>query len=222
MTKILTSLFTSAVLLLCCFVSADAGSLTIDPGQPTFSPSGSFFGNSISAHVVNGTLLQIFGSTNIIVTPGGSATISVSGNYSANAGDMVSYFYNFGINLDSTVPVDFTLQATANTPLGPLTVTQNGIVMQGNNQYTGMGQSAVAPFSFNGTYTASLTFDFGSQAKAESFVNGSVANNLFLSIPTDGLEFQLAPNAVPEPSVFVYVGLGLGALLLVARRRRLA
>jgi hypothetical protein len=222
MTKILTSFLASIALLLFCSESANAGTLTIDPGQPTFSPSGAFSGNSITAHVVNGNLLQIFGSTNITVTPDGSATISVSGNYSANAGDMVSYFYNFGINLDSTVPVDFTLQATANTPLGPITVMENGIVMQGNNQYSGMGQSMVAPFSFNGTYTASLTFDFGSQAKAESFVNGSVTNNLFLSIPTDGLQFQLAPNAVPEPSTFAYVGFGLGALLLVARRRRLA
>ena len=79
------------------------------------------------------------------MTPNGSATISVSGNYSANAGDIVSYFYNFGINLDSPIPVSFTLQATANTPLGPITVSQNGAVLPGDNQYTGMGQSNPAP-----------------------------------------------------------------------------
>ena len=63
MTKILTSLFTSAALLVFCSVSADAGTLTIDPGQPSFSPSDAFSNNSITAHVINGNLLQIFGST---------------------------------------------------------------------------------------------------------------------------------------------------------------
>lgn len=218
MTKLLSSLLGTAVVLLCS-LSANAGTLTIDPGQPTFTPGGAFSNNTVAAQIVNGNLLQIFGATNIAVTPGGSATISVSGTFNANAGDFVSFFYNFGINLSSAVPVNFTLQATASTPLGPITATQSGMVMQGDHQYTGMGQTASAPFGFNGTYTASLTFDFGSPTKPGNYLSGTPPNTMSMSIPTNGLEFQLAPTAVPEPSSFVYLALGLGAALLLARRR---
>jgi hypothetical protein len=221
MTKRLSSLLSSAVVLLFS-LSAHAGTIAIDPGQPTFTPGGAFSNNTIAAQVVNGNLLQIFGATNIAVTPGGSATISVTGTYNANGGDIVSFFYNFGINLSSSVPVTFTLQATANTPFGPINAMDSGSLMQGDHQYTGMGQTIPAPFSFSGTYTASLTFDFGSPAKGGSYVNGIPTNSMFLSIPTNGLEFQLAPTAVPEPSTCALVISGVGALLLIARRRHLA
>jgi hypothetical protein len=221
--KLFASLSIAAALLLFGSIGANAGTLTIDSGQPTFTPSGAFQGNSITAQVTNGNHLQIFGSTTILVTPGESATISVTGTFAANTGDLVSFFYNFGINLSSVTPVTFTLQATANTQAGPVMVSDSGVVQPGNHQYSDMGQSPSAPFPLSGTYSASLTFNFGnatSPNKIPGIVGGT--ESLALTIPQGGLDFQLAPNAIPEPSTFASVGLGLGAALLLARRRRLA
>ena len=221
--KLLTSLFAAATLFALCAIPARAGTLTINSNQPSFSPTNAFSNNTITAQIVGGNLLQIFGSTNIAITPGGSATISVSGTFSADQGYMVSFFYNFGINLTSSLPVSFTLQATANTQVGPVTVSDSGTVMPGNHQYSDMGQSAPAPIPLSGSYTASLTFNFGNAtipSKKGTTPNG--ADFLSLTIPTNGLEFQLAPTAVPEPSTYALLVLGLGAALFAIRRYRLA
>ena len=220
--KLFASTFSAAALLIVCSMPAQAGTLTIDSGQPSFSPSNAFSNNTISAQVVNGNLLQIFGSTNIAITPGGSATIFISGTFSANSGDMVSFFYDFGINLVGTVPVSFTLQATANTQLGPVQVTSNGVVTQGNHQYTDMGQSPPAPFDVSGTYNGTLTFNFGDNARPGRILAPNGASFLELSIPQNGLQFQISPDAIPEPSTYALLFSGLGAVLLIARRPRRA
>ena len=215
-------LFAAAAVLVFTQLPALAGSITIDNGQPSFSPSQSFSNNSISAQVLNGNLLQIFGATNIAVpNPGsGSATIFISGSFSASAGEMVSFFYDFTINLSSSVPVTFTLQATANTQLGPVQVSDSGVVAPGSHEYTGMGQSNPAPFDVSGTYNGSLTFDFGSATRPGRIISvAGGADSLSLSIPQNGLQFQVGPNAIPEPSTYALLFAGVGAILLITRRR---
>ena len=218
--KFFASLTTAAALLFFCSLTANGGNLTIDSGQPTFTPSGAFSNNTITAQVVGGNQLQIFGNTNIAVTPGGSAVIGVTGTFSANMGDFVSLFYNFSIDLNSSVPVTVTIAGTANTPFGPVSASDSFLLSQGFHQYSGMDQSAAAPIPLSGTYSATMTFDFGNPT-TRSHVNGVPPNSLTMSIPQNGVAFQLAPTAVPEPSTLVLAGFGLSGLFVAVKRRRL-
>lgn len=165
--------------------------------------------------------MQIFGNTDIAVTPGSSAVIGVTGSFSADMGDIVSLFYNFSVDLDSSVPVTVTIEGTANTTLGPITISNSFLLSQGFQQYSGTDQSPPAPFPLDGTYSATVTFDFGNPTILKN-PDGEVQNSLTLSIPQDGLEFQLAPTAVPEPSTFALAAFGLGGLFAAVKRRRLA
>jgi PEP-CTERM motif-containing protein len=221
MNKLSASFAAVAALLLLCSTNAGAGNLTIDPGQPTFTPNGAFSNNSITAQVVGGNQLQIFGNTNIAVTPGGQAVIGVTGNFSANMGDFVSLFYNFSIDLNSSVPVTVTIAGTANTAFGPVSASDSFVLGQGFHQYSGMNQSAAAPIPLSGSYSATMTFDFGNPTTLRH-VEGLGPNSLSMSIPQNGLAFQLAPTAVPEPSTFALAAFALGGLFVALKRRRLA
>lgn len=214
MRKYLTSLSTAAALSFLCSI-ANAGTLTLDPDQPSFTPSGVFFNNDMVAQVTGGSLVQIFGATDINITPNSSATIGVSGTFSADAGDFFSLLYNFSIDLESNLPVTVTLQGTA----GGFSISDSFTLLSGIHDYSGAKESAPAPFAFSGTYQGTITFDFGSATLAS--LDGA-SDVLTIKIPKDGLDFQLEPTVIPEPSVYALFGLGLGGLLLASLRRRLA
>jgi hypothetical protein len=218
--KLIASLTTTTALFLFSSFSLNAGSLTINPGQPSFTPGGAFSNNTISAQVVGGNLVQIFGSTNIAITPNSSASISISGNFTADPNDFLSIFYAFGINLASNIPVSYTLSGSALN--GTFTTMSSGTVLPGDHQYTGMNQTNANPLPFpvSGDYTGTLTFNFGGAPAGPFGING--VDSLTLSIPQNGLEFQVGQTAVPEPSTYALLLLGVGASVLVARRCRVA
>ncbi len=224
MDRLIASLSAAAALFFLCTIPSDAGTLTLDPGQPSFNPAAVFSNNTITAQVVGGNLVQIFGNTDIVTGEGSSATIGVTGSFSGSTGDIFSFFYNFSVNLNSSVPVQVTLQGTANTQFGPLSVNDTFTLMQGMHDYTGMKETSPAPVGLSGTYSGTITFDFlspTSQKFAQSKPRG-LANFLTLSIPQNGLDFQVAPTAIPEPSTFALAAFGFSGLLLALKRRRLA
>jgi hypothetical protein len=77
--------------------------------------------------------------------------------------------------------------------------------------------------SYGGTYLQSFGGDVAA-ARADfvsNFVTSNVYGNLHSSVrPAGEIRANLAVTAVPEPSTYVLMATGLGALGLVARRRR--
>ena len=219
MRKFLPSCTAIIALLTLCAIEANAGTLTIDPSSPSFQPSGTFSNNSITAQLVNGNLVQIFGNTDIAVTPNGFAEIFVGGTFSADSNDIFSFFYNFTANLNSAGPVEAFLQWSA----GGLTVNDQFTLTQGSHTYSGMAQSLPTPEPFSGNYDFRVTFMFAEATRPGRILAPSGGGEfLQLSIPQNGLQFQIAPDAIPEPSTYALLVSGLGAVLLIARRRRLA
>jgi hypothetical protein len=219
MRKFLLSRTAVVTLLALCAIKANAGTLTIENG-PVFDPSSYFSNNSIAAQVPNGNLVQMFGNTDIAITPGSGAIIYVQGNVSVEPTDVFSFFYNLGIDLNSSVQVSVTIYAQAFN--GAVSVGDSFVLMQGSHTYSDMGQSLPSQNSASGSYTFALNFTFANPSRPGRILAPDGEESLHISIPQDGLEFQVAPSAVPEPSTYALLFSGLGALLLVARRRRLA
>jgi hypothetical protein len=200
------------------FTSAGrAGTITITSG-PNFTPSNAFSNNTIQA-TSSGSMASIFGSTNVAITANSSASIAISGNFTANTGDVFSFFYNFSVDLNSAIPVTFTIQGTAHT-FTDFTAMDTGTLLPGSHSYSGMKQTNPAPFSFSGTFDGSLTFNFG--AAATSADGTPPIDTLFLDIPNNGLLFGASPTAVPEPSTYALISTALGLFALVSLRRKRA
>jgi hypothetical protein len=217
MGKFLGSFAIAAALLALSGIDANAGSLTIDSGQPSFSPSNAFSNNSLSAQVVGGNLVQVFGNTDIAITPGGSAMIGITGTFSAAQGDVFSFFYNFSVNLNSTGPVQVTLQGS----VGPFSINDTFTLSQGLHSYSGMKQTSPSPIALSGNYQGTATFDFTNVTNLYR-LEGAATNTMSLSIPQNGLEFQLGPTGIPEPSTYALLVFSLAISILAARRHRFA
>ena len=88
MKKITACLLLAATAALLSLASpARAGILTLDDGSPTFTPPDNFSNNTIIANtVVSGGLIDLTGKTTMTPNDGDTATIMVSGSYSAAAG----------------------------------------------------------------------------------------------------------------------------------------
>jgi hypothetical protein len=204
---------------------SQAGTLTITSG-PNFNPPGDFANTTIVA-TSDGSVIHAMGDSDVTAAPGGSASISISGNFSLAAGETFSYAYQFTIDLTSTVPVTMTVGGSAmiTSPItfnpSPIMDTQN--LQQGTHMYTGNGSvSNPFPFAISGTFQGSVTFDFAASASASAIEPQGAANTLHLTIPTNGLLFgaQSQPVQVPEPSTYALLALAFAGVGVCTLRRR--
>ena len=216
MKKLKSFSFVAASALLLAIPNSFAGTLVPGTGtQPSFSPSGPpvITANSIALQQTSPSLLKIFG--NATITPGAGAsvvTLTLTGTFTANIGDLASYAYNFNIALNSATPATFTLSLTAGA-LSTSTGTQV-VAANSNSLYSGRNQTPAAPIPNSGAFTGQLRISFAAGTTA--------TDTLVLSIPANSIDFAVAPVAIPEPSTYALAGVGLLGLLAYLRRQRSA
>ncbi len=212
-----------AALALLLSGSAFAGQLIPAASAFSFTPAGVFSNNTIQSTNVSPSLLKIFGNTTITqgATLANTVIIQLSGTFNSNLADIFSAGYNFNLSLASAAPVTFTVngfaQATiAGIPVGPETqvftrgggVTQTGAGTFAN--YTGSAASTALPAAGTGNFRVTLQFNFSAPAAGDV---------LSVTIPQNSIDISLAPTAIPEPSTYALLGVGLVGLAYSARRR---
>jgi hypothetical protein len=176
-----------------------AGTLSVTSG-PTLTPSSAFTNSTLqvqSSHNppgVNGDVIRVTGGTTI--TPGAatSASVAVSGNFSAVSGDLGSMAYSFIIDSNYNGSIDFTLTGSATVQfLGTQNFTTSGTVTRGLNQYSGKVKTPSAfPASVSGTFSATLQLNF-TPATSQQFARPSAATGA-VDLRVDQFDFQLAPT----------------------------
>ena len=176
-----------------------AGTLTVTSG-PTFTPNAAFTSNTIKIETlhtppgVTGDLVRVSGGATITPPATNSAAIDFSGNYSANTGDLFSAAYS--IVIDSNLPRSFTYTVRGSVTLfgSPQNFSNTDTVLPGLHQYKGTLQTSVSfPFAASGTFSATLSLDFGAASDSGAIVMSAAPGTLNLSISQ--LDFQLAPTA---------------------------
>ena len=138
-----------------------AGILTLDDLSPAFTPPGDFSNNTIVADtVVEGGLIHLEGSVTIAPDADNTAVVSVSGTYSALAGDKFSAAYKFAVDLNSATPVNYTISGSiSGVPIPDI----NGTFIPGLHVYQGTAAMPIPfPMDSTGDFSGTLTIDFDS------------------------------------------------------------
>src|SRR5262245_34931310 len=142
--------------------SAPAGIITITSG-PTFTPESAFANNTIVVDTSQGSLAHVEGGATITPDASNQVMATISGTYSANAGDVFSLAYSFVVDLNADTPVPYTASGTATIMGLPVEFHGGGTLVPGLNRYSG---EEVAPFPFfladSGDFSATFVLDFGS------------------------------------------------------------
>ncbi len=171
---------------------AKAGTLTVTSGGPTFTPDSAFTNNTIQLDTtVEGGLVHLIGGAT--VTPGATpaVTVDIGGDYSADAGDILSVAYSFTVDLNIPTPVAYVISGTATVLGNPVDFSANGTLMPGLHQYEGTFQAPINfPVAASGTFSGKLELDFGTGAAATL---AAAPGTLDLSIQQ--IDFQLDPTA---------------------------
>src|SRR5438270_3523800 len=185
--------------LLAFAIPVFAGTLTVTSG-PTFTPNAAFTNNTIKIVTlhnppgVTGDLARVSGGATITPPASNSAAIDFAGSYTANTGDTFSTAYS--IVIDSNLPRPFTYTVRGSVTLfgSPQNFSNTDTVLPGLHQYKGALQTSVSfPIAASGTYSATLSLDFGSASDSGAVVLSAAPGTLNLSISQ--LDFQLAPTA---------------------------
>ncbi|MEO7168612.1 MAG: hypothetical protein ABI016_16470 [Chthoniobacterales bacterium] len=200
MKKIATSALVAALAALFTLASpAMAGTLTVTSG-PDFSPPGAFSNNTIVVNTTigEGALVDLNG--NATVDPSGTtqASIDISGDFSANVGDLFSAAYSFTADLNIVTPVTYTISGTATPTVGPpIVFTTTGTLMPGLHKYEGtFSAPGNFPVPVAGTYSASLVLDFGPIGAPQAAAPGT----LDLAIQQIDLKLDPLPATVAAAS----------------------
>jgi hypothetical protein len=196
------SLIAAVSALLAITTPASAGTLTVTSG-PTFTPDAAFTNNTIKVETlhnppnVTGDLVKISGDATITPPASNSATVDIAGNYSANAGEIVSAAYSFTIDLNVSRQVTYTVRGSATVLGSPRNFNKTETVLPGLHQYSGTIQAPTSfPFSTSGTFTGTLSLDFGAPASNATALSAA-PGTLNVSIQQTG--FQLASTAATTP-----------------------
>lgn len=198
MKKLATASLIAALAALLSHASpAAAGILTVTSG-PTFTPDAAFINNTITVDTtVVGGLVRLVGGATITPDASNQVSIDLSGNYSADVGDLLSAAYSFTVDLNITTPVTYTLSGSAIVFGTPIGFSTSGTLMPGLHKYEGTS-SAPAAFlvATAGTYSATLTIDFGSVASPATAGLGT----LDLTIQQIDVQLDPLPAMVEAPS----------------------
>ncbi|HEX8281108.1 MAG TPA: PEP-CTERM sorting domain-containing protein, partial [Chthoniobacterales bacterium] len=145
--------------------------------------------------------------------------LQLAGTFTANANDIFSAAYNFNISLTSAAPVTFTVAGFATPVISGIPFPEQQVFTQtrtiaqtgsGPSQtYTGAAQGGI-PIAGGGNFRLTLTFNFSAPAAGDT---------IGLTIPSNSIDLQVAPTAIPEPSTYALFGVGLIGLAYSARRR---
>ena len=176
--------------------SVRAGTLTLDAGSPSYIPPEAFTNNTIAVDTTIGDpgLIHLSGGVTVapIDLPPISATVEVSGTFSADAGDKFSVAYRFAADLpgdNTTGPVDYTLSGEVNgIPIPDL----SGTIEPGLHLYEGAAESPTLPIPVAGNFSGTLTLVFLNAGAA----GPSGASPGSLNLTVQQLDFQLSPNPV--------------------------
>ena len=198
MKKLAATSFIAAAAALCALASpVTAGILSLENG-PTFTPPGDFSNNTIVANtIVVGGLIDLTG--NVTITPDESdtntATIEISGTYSAAVGEKFSIAYKFAADLNRETSVTYTLTgAVGGTALPPIT----GEITPGLNVYEG---TAAMPFGFPapsaGTFSGLMTLDFGATGSQPA---AAAPGSLDLTVQQIDFKLDVLPASVLPPA----------------------
>ena len=175
-----------------------AGTLTITSG-PTFTPASAFTNNTITGQVVHnppgitGDVAKLTGTATVVSSNSSSAKVEISGNYTANPGDLISAAYSFTIDSNFSRPVSYTVEGSATVLGSPANFNKTDTVLPGLHHYKGTVQLPISfPFPASGTFTSSFTLNFGSSA-AMAPDSSDATESLVLRIQQ--ADVQLAPTA---------------------------
>ena len=175
--------------------SAPAGIITITSG-PTFTPESAFTNNTITVDTSQGSLAHVEGGATITPDASNQVMIQISGTYSANAGDILSIAYSFTADLNSDTPVAYTANGIV-TILGiPVPFDGGGTLMPGLNKYEGESQAPPFFFADSGTFSATVTADFGSTGTLQTVAPGTLA----LTIQQTDVKIDPTPATLQAPS----------------------
>ncbi len=98
---------------LACAIPASAGTLTVTSG-PTLTPSTAFQNSTLTVQTLNNArLVRESGTVTVPDFFSGNASISFTGNYAADAGDVASVAYSFTADSNDTRIISYEVRGAA-------------------------------------------------------------------------------------------------------------